>query len=89
MEFVLSRNLVKWRTKICEQLEIGKAKKAAVLPAIPEEKIAAPKQKDVSGVIDSDEENEADVELEEQIQEALDSEKKIEKKFKKFNTLIV
>ena len=70
------RNLVKWRTNVRDFLDIGKAKKAVDLPVIGEEK-----KTELKKVKDgSDEEDSDDLELEEQIKEALDAEKKIEKK---------
>lgn len=72
------RNLLKWRTKVRELLDIGKPKKVAVKAAEVIEGADSAKLKEVNA--DGDTENEDDVELEEQIKDALDSERKLEKK---------
>ena len=69
---------MKWRTKVRELLDIGKPKKVAVKAAEVIEGADSAKLKEVNA--DGDTENEDDVELEEQIKDALDSERKLEKK---------
>lgn len=69
---------MKWRTKVRDLLDIGKPKKVAIKNVEETEIVDSSKLKAVKD--DGESENEDDDELEEQIKDALDTERKLEKK---------
>lgn len=76
--------MIKWRTKIRDELALNKPKKVDVAE-VPEGAIVdAAKLKEVTDKTESDLENQEDQELEDQIKDALHSEKKQEKKLESF-----
>ena len=74
--------MLKWRLKIKDELDLNKPKKVKDVAEVPEDSVAIVKPLVDSAVAktESDLENEEDKKLEEQIKDALHSEKLLDKK---------